>query len=39
MGCTSHATLSVSGEKMFKTERTFVRGELATETLVVQPLI
>jgi len=35
MGCTSEATLSVSGEHLIRTERTFERGRLATESLVV----
>ena len=39
MGCTVEATLSVSGEYLVRTERTFQRGRLATESLVVERLM
>lgn len=38
MGCTNEALLSVSGEWMLRTERTYDRGRLATETLIVERL-
>ena len=39
MGCTVEASLSVSGEYLVRTERTFQRGRLATESLVVEKLL
>lgn len=39
MGCTHEATLSVSGQFLIRTERTFHQGTLATETRVVQPMM
>lgn len=38
MGCTVEATLSVSGDYLYRTERTYQRGRLATESLVVERL-
>ncbi|HET6403068.1 MAG TPA: hypothetical protein VFH78_00350 [Candidatus Thermoplasmatota archaeon] len=38
MGCIAEATLSVSGDYLVRTERTFERGRLATESLVVTRL-
>lgn len=35
MGCIAEATLSVSGAYLLRTERTFERGRLATESYVV----
>jgi len=35
MGCTSEASFSVSGDWILREERTYARGRLATETLVV----
>lgn len=39
MGCTSEASLSVSGAYLVRTERTFHRGILATESRVVERLL
>ena len=38
MGCTTEAAFSVSasGECVVRTERTYHRGRLATETLIVE---
>lgn len=36
MGCTSEATFSVSGSVLLREERTFEKGRLATESLVVE---
>lgn len=36
MGCIAEATLSVAGELLLRTERTWDRGRLATESLVVE---
>lgn len=38
MGCTHEATLRASGEWLFREERTFHSGRLATETLTVERL-
>jgi hypothetical protein len=38
MGCTHEATFSVSGGHLLREERTYSRGRLATETLVVERL-
>jgi len=38
MGCTSEARFSVRGALLLREERTYHRGHLATETLVVEPL-
>ena len=38
MGCTHEATFSVSGAHMLREERTYARGRLATESLIVERL-
>jgi len=39
MGCTREAVLSVSGGYLLREERTYLRGRLATETLVLERLL
>ena len=41
MGCTTEALLSVSasGQYLLRTERTYERGRLATESYVVERLV
>ena len=39
MGCIREAVLSVSGEWVFREERTYDRGRLATETRSIERLI
>jgi hypothetical protein len=39
MGCTREAILSVSGGFLLREERTYLRGRLATESVVLERLL